>query len=92
MHFTKFALHALAIGVLAGKPRHKPKQHPEIPHKNPFKIPHKNPIKIPHKQPSQDKKPSAYNGPGQYYIENQATNTTMDLLYGEAGPDTAITA
>ncbi|KUJ09698.1 uncharacterized protein LY89DRAFT_275867 [Mollisia scopiformis] len=34
----------------------------------------------------------AYKGPGQYYIENQATGTTMDLYLGDAGPDTAITA
>lgn len=93
MHFTKFALIALATGVLATKPRHnKPKQHPEIPHKTPFKIPHKQPSKQPQKKPSKDKETSAYHGPGQYYIENKATNTAMDLYYGEAGPDTAINA
>ena len=32
----------------------------------------------------------AYAGPGNYYFQNAATGTVLDLLYGEEGPNTPI--
>lgn len=75
MHFLKLALFALPLASGALA----------------TSIRHHKPKPKPSKPNHPQKKSSSYRGPGPYYIENQATGTTMDLYNGDAGPDTDIT-
>jgi hypothetical protein len=42
--------------------------------------------------PTEDKAEAyvPYAGPGNYYVQNAATGTVLDLLYGSPGPNTQL--